>query len=258
MTDYPYDFGTGYKVQTIFANKTEDGIYGDIYDFRSDAEREHPGAEILTGYCVIDVGLGLIPEGCNDWNDSISDAIKDYEEHVVPSLERKQNDVVKSLIAAMADYGMENFWNDSDIIEALIDVGVTQEDFQKAGYENFVKEYFEDEEIIPLNDTQPEKPVIDKDQVLSQLVSVAQKNFLELENRSDLETRNSDSEDFFTTSIWNLKAALVDAYKLGMEHCLEQMSKSLKPSLDFIINSANVRAANMNTSTKGKDFAPER
>ena len=29
MTEYPYDFGTGYKVQTVFANKTEAGIYGD-------------------------------------------------------------------------------------------------------------------------------------------------------------------------------------------------------------------------------------
>lgn len=96
---------------------------------------------------MIDVGLGLVPNGCNDWNNSIAEAVKDYEEHVVPILERHQNDVVKSLIVAMADYGMENSWNDSDIIDALIDAGVTQEDFQKAGYENFVKEYFEDEEI---------------------------------------------------------------------------------------------------------------
>lgn len=87
MTDYPYNFGNGYKVQTVFANKTETGVYGDIYDFRSEVERAHPGAEIMTGYCVIDEALGLIPDGCNDWNDTIAEAIQDYEEHVVPVLE---------------------------------------------------------------------------------------------------------------------------------------------------------------------------
>ena len=86
MTDYPYDFGNGYKVQTVYANKTETRVYGDIYDFRSEVERAHPGAEIMTGYCVIDEALGLIPDGCNDWNDSISAAIQDYEEHVAPFL----------------------------------------------------------------------------------------------------------------------------------------------------------------------------
>lgn len=90
MTEYPYDFGTGYKVQTVFANKTEAGIYGDVYDFRSEAEREHPGAEILTGYCVISETTGFVADGCNDWNDTISAAILDYEEHVVPLLERDE------------------------------------------------------------------------------------------------------------------------------------------------------------------------
>lgn len=90
MTDYPYDFGTGYKVQTVFANKTDAGIYGDIYDFKSEADREHPGAEILTGYCVISEATGFVAEGCNSWNDTISDAIQDYEEHIVPLLERDE------------------------------------------------------------------------------------------------------------------------------------------------------------------------
>lgn len=90
MAEYPIDFGTGYKVQTVYANKLPEGGFGDIYDFRSEVEREHPGAEILTGYCVIDVGLGLIPNGCNDWNNLISDAIQDYEDHIVPVLQREE------------------------------------------------------------------------------------------------------------------------------------------------------------------------
>ena len=55
------------------------------------------------------------------------------------------NNVVKNLIQAVADYGLDSCWNDSDVINALIDLGVTKEDFEKAGYSDFVKEYFEEE-----------------------------------------------------------------------------------------------------------------
>lgn len=67
--------------------------------------------------------------------------------------ETKRNDPAETLIHAMAEYGLENSWNDSDIIDALIDVGVTKEDFQNAGYAHFVKDYFKDEKT--------EKPSID-------------------------------------------------------------------------------------------------
>lgn len=89
MTDYPMDFGNGYKIQTVYANKLPDGKYGDIYDFLSDVEKEHPGSEVMKGYCVIDEALGLVPDGCNDWNDTIAAAIEDYERHIVPVLERE-------------------------------------------------------------------------------------------------------------------------------------------------------------------------
>ena len=93
MTEYPMDFGTGYKIQTVFANKVPDGAHEDmcIYDSKSEAERAHPGAEIMTGYYVIEEASGLVPDCCNSWNDTISEAIQDYEDHIVPILEREED-----------------------------------------------------------------------------------------------------------------------------------------------------------------------
>jgi len=39
---------------------------------------------------VISEGTGYVAEGCNEWNESISAAIQDYEDHVVPILERDE------------------------------------------------------------------------------------------------------------------------------------------------------------------------
>ena len=83
--------------------------------------------------------------------------------------------------------------------------------------------------------------VLDKEQIVSQLVSVMRNNIMELEERNDLESRNNDSDDFFTTSIWSLKAALVEAYNLGREQALAQ--SKVRTSLDDIIKSADIRVA---------------
>lgn len=52
------------------------------------------------------------------------------------------------LIESIVEYGLENLWNDSEIIDALVGYGCNQDDFKKAGYGNFVKNYFEDEEFL--------------------------------------------------------------------------------------------------------------
>ena len=44
-----------------------------------------------------------------------------------------------------------------------------------------------------------------------QLIEIAKKNSY----RGDLETRNSDSEDFIEMSVWSIKAMLEEAYELG-------------------------------------------
>ena len=52
---------------------------------------------------------------------------------------------------------------------------------------------------------------------LNQLVKIAQQCLLSLEDRADLETHWSDSEDFFDASIWGFKAAMIAAYNLGKQ-----------------------------------------
>lgn len=57
-----------------------------------------------------------------------------------------EKDTTKKLMDAVAEYGLESGWCDNEIIDTLVECGVTQEDFQKYGKADFVKEYFETEE----------------------------------------------------------------------------------------------------------------
>jgi len=54
-------------------------------------------------------------------------------------------EVTKELIEAMVNYAQCASWTDNDVIEALIDCGITEEDFKHCGYGDFVKEYFNDD-----------------------------------------------------------------------------------------------------------------
>lgn len=49
----------------------------------------------------------------------------------------------------------------------------------------------------------------------AKLLEIAKKHFYPVEERGNLETRDNDHEDFFEVSVWSLKAALEEAYKLG-------------------------------------------
>ena len=87
---------------------------------------------------------------------------------------KKETDVIKNLMDAVAEYGQEAAWSDNDIIDTLVSCGITQEDFRKYGKEDFVKEYFEEEML-------KEKPV-------------------ELESIIDLEIREKYEKE--TGNIW--------------------------------------------------------
>lgn len=47
------------------------------------------------------------------------------------------------------------------------------------------------------------------------VLKAATANIFQVAERGDLETRNSDSEDFFNVAVWSLKKALEDAYDAG-------------------------------------------
>ena len=48
-----------------------------------------------------------------------------------------------------------------------------------------------------------------------QITEIAAKHLIAVQERGDLETRRSDSEDFIEVSVWSLKAALEEAYEAG-------------------------------------------
>lgn len=48
-----------------------------------------------------------------------------------------------------------------------------------------------------------------------ELTKIAEKNIYTLRGRGDLESRNTDWQDFCTTAVWELKDALREAYELG-------------------------------------------
>jgi len=50
---------------------------------------------------------------------------------------------------------------------------------------------------------------------LEALFNIAKEEISGLSDRANFEAHNIDSQDFFETSIWSLKAAMVAAYNLG-------------------------------------------
>lgn len=61
--------------------------------------------------------------------------------------ETKKEDftIFKSLIKAVMDYAMEVNWTDTEAIESLVTMGITQKDFEDCGYGEYISEYFAEE-----------------------------------------------------------------------------------------------------------------
>lgn len=69
-----------FSIQIAIAEMTDDG-YGDIYDSLEEFNREKPDSRFKFGYVVIDMQMGCVPDECNDWNETIQEAIVDYNTH---------------------------------------------------------------------------------------------------------------------------------------------------------------------------------
>lgn len=54
--------------------------------------------------------------------------------------------VIINLINTIIRHGQDATWCDSDIIEQLIECGLTEQDFIKYGFGDFVADYFKDPE----------------------------------------------------------------------------------------------------------------
>lgn len=51
-----------------------------------------------------------------------------------------------------------------------------------------------------------------KDEVI---LKIAKKYFYSIESRGDLKSRYNDNEDFIDVAVWNIEAALIEAYEAG-------------------------------------------
>ena len=144
-----------------------------------------------------------------------------------------------------------SIFNDEETLAAAFEkaVGVSYDDYMKGKYTPDLEGSY-----VECHFVHNELGCLDKNQVVQQLASVAQSNIMELSDRNDLESRNNDSEDFFTTSVWDLKAALLAAYNLGKEQA--QVSPAKKTSLDSRIESATSHAVEPHSVPTTKSKAP--
>ena len=55
--------------------------YGDVYDNFEDFKKDKPNSNYKFGYVVFDTKYGYVPDNCNDWNDSVEEAMFDYEDN---------------------------------------------------------------------------------------------------------------------------------------------------------------------------------
>ena len=78
----------------------------------------------------------------------IKDKRENRQEHQKDLSCERTKDTVANLINAMAAYGMGNNWSDGEIIYALIDCGVTKEDFKRTEHWDFIKSFFEESESV--------------------------------------------------------------------------------------------------------------
>lgn len=80
---FSLDIDDKHRICTVYANQNEEYEYGDIYVSRREAAQDHPHDKIVFGFCIIDTSTGFIPEGCNEWNATIEDAIADFRKNAI-------------------------------------------------------------------------------------------------------------------------------------------------------------------------------
>ncbi len=67
-----------YYADTLYTNNDkENGVpyYGDIYTSRDEVLQNHPNAEVLEGFGVLDTETGYSPDDVDDWYDTVEDVL---------------------------------------------------------------------------------------------------------------------------------------------------------------------------------------
>lgn len=117
----------------------------EYYYYWHDAENIEDDDErnAVMSTCLEEYMMDRLSETYNMWEEwdtyYYGDDTEEMEVKTVPV-----KNVIKNLITAMADYALDSAWSDSEMIDALVGIGVTEQDFISCGYGDFVKDYFKE------------------------------------------------------------------------------------------------------------------
>ena len=109
-------FNKRYEIDIVIVEILPDGNYGNIYNDISEFKRECPVSEYRFGYCVIDRKTGCVPDECNDWNDTVEEAIFDCEDNCAKNKTFMYIEVSRSeswcFIDIKKKHGLSNYNNE--------------------------------------------------------------------------------------------------------------------------------------------------
>lgn len=66
-----------YRMKVVIIEYTN-GSSGDVFDDFREFKSKYPHSGYKFGFCIVSIADGIIPDGCNDWNDSPEEALMDY------------------------------------------------------------------------------------------------------------------------------------------------------------------------------------
>lgn len=72
-----------YEIRIMCIELLPNGLTGDCYESLLELKKEKPYSSYKFGFAIVDTLTGLIPDDCNDWNDSVEEAMFDYEDNVL-------------------------------------------------------------------------------------------------------------------------------------------------------------------------------
>ena len=111
--------GEHYEIKVlVIANNTDIGV-GDCYDSFEELVKENPHSSYTFGFAVVDTRNGLIPAGCNDWNDSPEEALFDYLDNVEGPQAQAEAEIEK-MAKEVRQFLLDNgLWIDVDIFFSM-------------------------------------------------------------------------------------------------------------------------------------------
>lgn len=123
-----------------------DGFYFEWHDAENIEDAEERAAVMDT--CCEDYIMDKLSETYNMWEEWDTDYYGNNEEEMAVEtipIKNEELRIIKNLISAVGDYALHYAWSDSEGIDALVNLGITEQDFIACGYGDFVKDYFKED-----------------------------------------------------------------------------------------------------------------